>query len=110
MRFFACLLLTAAVTSAAAPRLVRVEPTAEGPRISIDVKRAPVRRLLAELGRVADVNMVLDEGIEGCVTARLERVRWHEAVAAVLRCAGLHGELEGRVATIHRLAAPAARR
>ncbi|MCB9777118.1 MAG: secretin and TonB N-terminal domain-containing protein [Alphaproteobacteria bacterium] len=67
--------------------VVQAAPTA--PPISIDVVDADIRSVLRLFGEHAGVNFVLDDSVQGRVTATLKDVPWDQALAAILLTQGL---------------------
>ena len=77
------------------------EPTARSiPVISLSVKDADLVEVVRSLARIAGVNLVIDPGVQGKVTAELASVRWDHALAVILKTQGLGMELDGRILTV----------
>jgi type II secretory pathway component HofQ len=87
-----------------APRAVVVAPPslpiAPGALISLSVKDADLVEVVRSLARIAGLNLVLDPGVRGTVTAELTNVPWDRALAVILRINGLGMELDGRIITV----------
>ncbi len=71
-----------------------------GHRIDLSVQRADVRHVIQMLADEGGVNVVFADDVSGTVTVHLRRVRWDEALAAVLRSNGLEMERVGSVIRI----------
>ena len=88
------------------PRIVVVSPAAPStstrpvPIISLSVKDADLVEVVRSMARIAGVNLVIDPGVEGKVTAELVDVRWDHALAVILKTQGLAMELDGRILTV----------
>jgi type II secretory pathway component HofQ len=89
-----------------APRVVAVKPAVvpapakSAPIISLSVKDADLVEVIRSLARIAGVNLIIDPGVEGKVTAELIDVRWDHALAVILKTQGLAMELDGRILTV----------
>jgi type IV pilus assembly protein PilQ len=77
-----------------APRRYTGEP------ISLDLKDADVRDVLLTFSRLARLNMVIDPGVRGSVTVRLENVPWDQALEVILKVNGLGYVLEGNIVRV----------
>jgi type II secretory pathway component HofQ len=78
-------------------------PSAPGrtvPIISLSVKDADLVEVVRSFARIAGVNLVIDPGVQGKVTAELVDVRWDRALAVILKTQGLAMELDGRILTV----------
>jgi type II secretory pathway component HofQ len=90
------------------PRIVVVTPGAPPPSapsrtvpiISLSVKDADLVEVVRSLARIAGVNLIIDPGTTGKVTAELVDVRWDHALAVILKTQGLGMELDGRILTV----------
>lgn len=88
------------------PRIVILAPAAPAspvrpvPVISLSVKDADLVEVVRSLARIAEVNLVIDPGVQGKVTAELVDVRWDRALAVILKTQGLAMELDGRILTV----------
>ena len=60
-----------------------------GAPIDLDVQDAQIASVLQLIGAVAHLNFVLDDRVQGTVTAHLEQVPWDLALAAILQSKGL---------------------
>jgi hypothetical protein len=94
-----------------APKVVVVTPAAAPfpashsvPIISLSVKDADLVEVIRSLARIAAINVIVDPGVSGKVTAELVDVRWDHALAVILKTQGLGMEIDGRLLTV---AAPA---
>lgn len=75
------------------------------PRISLDLKDADVRNVLRLIAEVAKVNITATDEVQGRLTLKLFEVPWEQALAIILRSAGLDSQHEGsflRVSTLKR--------
>jgi type II secretory pathway component HofQ len=70
------------------------------PVISLSVKDADLVEVVRSLARIAGVNLIIDPGVQGKVTAELVGVRWDHALAVILKTQGLGMELDGRILTV----------
>ena len=109
---------SAAAPPPAAPHMVVVSPGAtaargQGPTatttrpaarpvpiISLSVKDADLVEVIRSFARIADINLIVDPGVHGTVTAELVNVRWDQALSAILRTQGLGMEIDGRILTV----------
>ena len=73
-------------------RLVR-----RGRRIDLELQSADVRSVFPVLGDIGRVNFVLDDSVEGTVTAYLQDVTWDEALYWILRAMRLEAQRSGNV-------------
>lgn len=78
-----------------------------GKPVSIDVQDAEVSHVLRLLSQVGDFNLVMDEGVGGTITLKLEKVPWDHVLDNVLRQKGLGMKKVGhrilRIAPIDKL-------
>src|SRR5262245_21776752 len=95
------LLLTAALLSlpvtAAPPPEAAPRPV---PVISLSVRDADLVEVIRTLARIAGVNLIVDPGVSGKVSAELVNVRWDHALAVILKTHGLGMEIDGRILTV----------
>jgi type II secretory pathway component GspD/PulD (secretin) len=75
-------------------------PAAGGATISLSVKDADLVEVVRSLARIAGLNLVVDPGVHGTVTAELHDVRWDQALAVILKINGLAMEIDGRVVAV----------
>jgi type IV pilus assembly protein PilQ len=68
--------------------------------ISLSVKDADLVEVVRSLVRIAGLNLVVDPGVRGTVTAELRDVPWDRALAVILKTNGLAMELDGRIVTV----------
>ncbi len=76
-----------------------------GRRVTIDVVEADIRTVLRSISDVSGFNIILPEGYEATITARLRNVGWRDALMAILNTQDLVATLEGT--NVLRLAARA---
>ena len=78
-----------------------------GQRVSIDVQKAKISHVLRLLSDVGDFNLVMDEGVGGTITLKLDQVPWDQVLDNILRQKGLGMKKVGnkilRVAPIDKL-------
>jgi hypothetical protein len=65
------------------------------PIISLSVRDADLVEVVRSFARIAGVNLIVDPGVSGKVTAELVNVRWDVALGVILRTQGLAMELDG---------------
>jgi type IV pilus assembly protein PilQ len=68
-----------------------------GRRVNLDLKNADLQeafRLLADVGKV---NIVVDGGVTGTITVKLEQVPWDQALEVIARSKSLAVERDGNV-------------
>jgi type II secretory pathway component HofQ len=68
--------------------------------ISLSVRDADLVEVVRSLVRIAGLNLVVDPGVRGTVTAELRDVPWDRALAVILKTQGLAMELDGRVVVV----------
>lgn len=66
-----------------------------GRRVTIDVVDADIRTVLRSISDVSGYNIILPEGFEATITARLRNVGWRDALMAILNTQNLVATLEG---------------
>ncbi len=71
-----------------------------GDPIDLKVTNADVTDVLRTFAQISGLNIVVQPGVGGQVTAELENVPWDQALAQVLKINGLGCELEGNVMRI----------
>jgi type IV pilus assembly protein PilQ len=71
-----------------------------GDPIDLKVTNADVTDVLRTFAQISGLNIVVQPGVNGQVTAELENVPWDQALAQVLKINGLGCELEGNVMRI----------
>ncbi len=71
-----------------------------GDPIDLKVTNADVTDVLRTFAQISGLNIVVQPGVKGQVTAELENVPWDQALAQVLKINGLGCELEGNVMRI----------
>lgn len=82
---------TRAATPAPAPVAL---PT--GPRVDLEFQGADVRDVLRLMATIGEINIVVDDAVQGQVTAQLQGVYWSEALGAILATQGLQAQSFGR--------------
>ena len=70
------------------------------PPISLDLVDADIRSVLRLFSTHSGIGFVLDEGVQGKVTMRLEDVPWDQALWAVLATHGLGAVPVGEPSTV----------
>jgi type IV pilus secretin PilQ/predicted competence protein len=82
-----------------------------GELISLALKDADIRDVLATFAAITGLNIAIDPGVTGSVTVDFVDVPWDQALDLILRMNGLTYSLEGnvmRIGTVDRIAAEAA--
>jgi type IV pilus assembly protein PilQ len=80
-----------------------------GELISLDLKDADLRDVIATFGKLEHINVAIDPEVRGSVTIRLQDIPWDQALEVILRSNGFGYLLEGnilRVGMPARLAGP----
>ena len=68
-----------------------------GEKISLDLKDADLKDVLATFGKLARINIAVDPEVHGSVTVQLHDVPWDQALELILRSNGLGYVLEGNI-------------
>jgi type II secretory pathway component HofQ len=68
-----------------------------GKRVSFEFQEAPIHQVFRALAKVGDANIMIADDVQGTLTARLDRVRWREALCAVAKAKGLEIVLTGEI-------------
>jgi type IV pilus assembly protein PilQ len=76
------------------------ETTFVGEPIDLKVTNADVTEVLRTFAQISGLNIVVQPGVTGTVTAELENVPWDQAFYEVLKINGLNYELNGNVMRI----------
>ncbi|HBL27292.1 MAG TPA: hypothetical protein DD490_10705, partial [Acidobacteria bacterium] len=71
-----------------------------GEPIGLNVTNADVTDVLRSFAQISGLNMVVQPGVSGTVTAELNDVPWDQALEQILKINGLSYELEGNVMRI----------
>lgn len=73
------------------PPALDAEPSAPSPRplVDLELQDADIHAALRFLADAGDVNLVVDDRVQGTITVRLRQVTWEDAFAAVLASKGL---------------------
>ncbi len=66
-----------------------------GRRITIDVVDADIRTVMRSIADVSGMNIVIPEGFQGTVTARLRNIGWRDALGAILDAQDLMATMSG---------------
>lgn len=77
-----------------------------GDPVTLNLKNADLLDVLRQIADITGFNIVLDPGVRGLVTIRLENVPWDQALDIILRNNGLGRTFEGnvmRVASLEKL-------
>lgn len=67
----------------------------QGPRVDLEFQDADVRDVLRLMAALGDINIVVDDTVQGAVTVRLSDVYWSEALGAILATQGLQAQSFG---------------
>ncbi len=76
------------------------DPRLPDRRITIELRDAPLDQVLYFMAEQADLNLVLDDGVDGKITLRMRNVKWRHAFEMILRSHGLSYEIEKRTLLI----------
>ena len=71
-----------------------------GEPIDLKVTNADVTEVLRTFAQISGLNIVVQPGVQGVVTAELDNVPWDQALEQILKINGLSYELEGNVMRI----------
>jgi type IV pilus assembly protein PilQ len=71
-----------------------------GEPIDLKVTNADVTEVLRTFGQISGLNIIVQPGVAGTVTAELDNVPWDQALEQVLKINGLSYELDGNVMRI----------
>jgi type IV pilus assembly protein PilQ len=71
-----------------------------GERISLDLKDADLRDVVATFGKLLHINVAVDPEVRGSVTLRLHDVPWDQVLDVILRSNGWGYVLEGNIVRI----------
>jgi type IV pilus secretin PilQ/predicted competence protein len=71
-----------------------------GEPIDLKVTNADVTEVLRTFAQISGLNIVVQPGVSGMVTAELDNVPWDQALEQILKINGLSYELEGNVMRI----------
>lgn len=66
-------------------------------RYDVSFKQADLREVLQFLAWIADVNIIIPEGLQGIVNVSFRGIRISDALNSIMRANGLESALEGRV-------------
>jgi type IV pilus assembly protein PilQ len=91
---------TTAVDALAQQTSAEGERVYVGEPIDLKVTNADVTDVLRSFAQISGLNIVIQPGVQGVVTAELENVPWDQALQQVLKINGLGYELEGNVMRI----------
>ena len=81
-----------------------------GEPITMSLKDADITEVLRSIARIADLNIVIQPGVNGPVTVELHSVPWDQALEQILKVNNLGQQLEGnilRIAPVSQLQAEA---
>ena len=67
------------------------------PLVSLTFEDADVRTVIKQIAKLADGNVVINEGVQGTVSLRVENVTWRAALENVVRTSGFQIVEEGLV-------------
>ncbi len=79
------------------------EPKYKGQPISINVKNQDLANLINTFSELAKINIILDPGVTGKVTANLKEVPWDQALDLFLKTNGLGKVIEGNILRIGKI-------
>ncbi len=71
-----------------------------GEPIDLKVTNADVTEVIRTFAQISGINIVVQPGVSGTVTAELDNVPWDQALEQILKINGLSYELEGNVMRI----------
>ncbi len=77
--------------------LGQTEKVYKGELIDLKVTNADVTEVLRTFAQIGGLNMVIQPGVSGQVTAELDNVPWDQALEQILKINGLSYELEGNM-------------
>ena len=66
-------------------------------RLNIEFQDADLASVLRTLSDIGRVNIVIEQGVSGRVSANFRGVTWREALFEVLRSQGLKAEQDGNI-------------
>ncbi|HEX3127214.1 MAG TPA: type IV pilus secretin PilQ [Thermoanaerobaculia bacterium] len=92
--------LGAAIQSFQTETLGDTQRTYVGEPIDLKVTNADVNDVLRTFAQISGLNMVIQPGVTGMVTAEMENVPWDQALEQILKINGLGYEVEGNVMRI----------
>ncbi len=92
--------LGAAIQSFQSQSLGDSQRTYVGEPIDLKVTNADVTDVLRTFAQISGLNIVVQPGVAGTVTAELENVPWDQALEQILKINGLGYEVEGNVMRI----------
>jgi len=81
-------------------KTVERERTYVGEPIDLKVTNADVTDVIRTFAQISGLNIIVQPGVSGAVTAELENVPWDQALEVVLKTNNLDYELEGNVMRI----------
>jgi len=76
------------------------EKTYTGEPIDLKVTNADVNEVIRTFAQISGLNIIVQPGVNGTVTAELDNVPWDQALEQVLKINGLSYELDGNVMRI----------
>lgn len=91
---------TAGLETFQSQALGETERVYTGEPIDLKVTNADVTEVLRTFAQISGLNIVVQPGVQGVVTAELENVPWDQALEQILKINGLSYELEGNVMRI----------
>jgi type II secretory pathway component HofQ len=100
--FLAISLSTVAATNVDAKQEPAQEERSEytGAPISVDLKKADIRKVMATFSEMTGLDIVVAEGVEASVTMKADNMPWDEVLATILRDHGLQMAIDGKKVTI----------
>jgi type IV pilus assembly protein PilQ len=91
---------TAGLETFQSQSLGETERVYTGEPIDLKVTNADVTEVLRTFAQISGLNIVVQPGVTGTVTAELDNVPWDQALEQILKINGLSYELEGNVMRI----------
>jgi type IV pilus assembly protein PilQ len=66
-------------------------------RINVEFQDADIHHVLRVFADLGNINIVVEDGVSGRVTATLRSTTWQRALTEILRSQGLEGERDGNI-------------
>ena len=68
--------------------------------MTMDVHNSDIRRVLQKIAKLGDAELVMDDGVQGVVSLKVQEVSWFIAMSAVARTLGFKAEREGKIVRV----------